>query len=52
MTPECYDIRMQYRRVRKGIGETATARSLLIRDAWDNNRYRRYPAKDPKDAKR
>ena len=51
MSPECYDTLMQYRGLREGIGETVTARSPLIRDAWDNHRYRKQVAKDPKDAK-
>ncbi len=48
VTPECYDSLMQYRRLREGIGEAITARSPVIRDAWDNHRYRKRAAKDPK----
>ena len=51
VTPECYDSLMRYRRLREGIGETVTARSPLIRDSWDNHRYRKRWAKDPKDAR-
>ena len=51
VSPECYDSLMQYRGLREGIGETITARSPLIRDAWDNHRYRKQVAKDPKAAK-
>ena len=51
VSPECYDSLMQYRGLREGIGEAITARSPLIRDAWDNHRYRKQVAKDPKDAK-
>ena len=51
VSPECYDTLMRYRRLREGIGETITARSPLIRDAWDNHRYRKRSAKDPKVAR-
>ena len=51
VSPECYDSLMRYRRLREGIGEAITARSPLIRDAWDNHRYRKQVAKDPKAAK-
>ena len=51
VTPECYDSLMQYRSMREGIGEAITARSPLIRDAWDNHRHRKQAAKDPKVAR-
>ena len=51
VTPECYDSLMQYRGMREGVGEAVTAGSPLIRDAWDNNRYRKKVAKDPKVAR-
>ena len=51
VSPECYDTLMRYRKLREGIGETMTARSPLIRDAWDNHRYRKRSAKDPKVAR-
>ena len=51
VSPECYDSLMRYRKLREGIGETITARSPLIRDAWDNHRYRKRSAKDPKVAR-
>ncbi len=51
VSPECYGTLMRYRRLREGIGETITARSPLIRDAWDNHRYRKRSAKDPKVAR-
>ena len=51
VTPECYGALMQYRRMREGIGEAVTARSPLIRDAWDNNKYRKRFAEDPKVAR-
>ena len=37
--------------VQKGAGEAVTARSPLIRDAWDNNKHRKNRAKDTKDAR-
>ena len=51
VSPECYNSLMRYRRLREGIGEAITARSPLIRDAWDNHRHRKRAAKDPKDAR-
>ena len=51
VSPECYDTLMRYRRLREGIGESITAGSPLIRDAWDNHRHRKRTAKDPKDAR-
>ena len=51
VTPECYDALVQYRRMRESIGEAITARSPLIRDAWDNHRYRKRIAKNPGDAR-
>ena len=51
VTPECYDSLMQYKSMREGIGEAITARSPLIRDAWDNHRHRKRAAKDPKVAR-
>ena len=48
VSPECYDSLMRYRRLREGIGEAVTARSPLIRDVWDNHKYRKRVAKDPK----
>ncbi len=51
VTPECYDSLMQYKSMREGIGEVITARSPLIRDAWDNHRHRKQAAKDPKVAR-
>ena len=47
VTPECYGALARYRRMREGIGERVTAESPLIRDAWDNNGYRKRIAKDP-----
>ena len=37
--------------VQEGAGEAVTARSPLIRDAWDNNKHRKNRAKDTKDAR-
>ena len=51
VSPECYDSLMAYRGMREGVGEAVTAGSPLIRDAWDNHRYRKRIAKDPKVAR-
>jgi len=51
VTSECFGIIQQYINARKAIGEIITASSPLIRDAWDNNTYRKVRSKDPKDAK-
>ena len=48
ITPECYSVLVQYRTLRESIGEKITLRSPLIRDAWDNHRYRKIKNKDPK----
>ena len=48
VTSECFDAIQQYINARKTIGETITAHSPLIRDAWDNNTYRKVKSKDPK----
>ena len=48
VTSECFGIIQQYINARKAIGETITANSPLIRDAWDNNTYRKVKSKDPK----
>lgn len=48
VTSECFGIIQQYINARKAIGEIITANSPLIRDAWDNNTYRKVKSKDPK----
>lgn len=48
VTSECFEIIQQYINARKAIGEIITANSPLIRDAWDNNTYRKVKSKDPK----
>lgn len=51
VTSECYGMIQQYITARKTIGEIITIHSPLIRDAWDNNTYRKVKSKDPKTAK-
>jgi len=48
VTPECYEAVLEYRRRREAIGESVGPDSPLIRDAWDNNRYRRNRKEDPR----
>ena len=47
VTAECYGVIQQYISTRKAIGENITENSPLIRDAWDNNSYRKVRAKNP-----
>ncbi|MGH2612768.1 MAG: hypothetical protein ACRDFB_06925 [Rhabdochlamydiaceae bacterium] len=42
ITLECYSVLLQYKRLRESAGETVVSSSPLIRDAWDNNRYRKH----------
>ena len=51
VTPECYSVLLQYKSLREAIGEKVTSSSPLIRDSWDNHRYRKNKTKDPKIAK-
>ncbi len=51
MTPECYHALAEYRKRREAIGELVTPTSPLIRDVWDNNKYRASRKQDPKVAK-
>lgn len=51
ITPECYSILEQYKRSRESSGEKINSQSPLIRDSWDNNKYRKDTRKDPKIAK-
>jgi len=51
VTPECYSTLLQYNNLRESIGEKITSNSPLIRDAWDNHRYRKKQSKNPKIAK-
>jgi integrase len=48
ITPECYEAILEYRRRREAIGESVGPDSPLIRDAWDNNRYRQNRKEDPR----
>ncbi|MDE1767322.1 MAG: hypothetical protein KGI27_13775 [Thaumarchaeota archaeon] len=47
VTPECYNALLQYRKLRESAGERITPSSPLIRDTWDNNRYRKQRLQDP-----
>ena len=51
VTSECYGVIQQYISARKAIGENITESSPLIRDAWDNNTYRKIRTKNPNMAK-
>ena len=51
VTPECYFTLEQYKKSRESIGEKITLRSPLIRDSWDNHKYRKDKRKEPKIAK-
>ncbi len=51
VTSECHGVIQQYINARKAAGEDITASSPLIRDAWDNNTYRKSRPKDPRIAK-
>ena len=51
VTPECYFTLEQYKKSRESIGERITLRSPLIRDSWDNHKYRKDKRKEPKMAK-
>ncbi|MDH5417319.1 MAG: site-specific integrase [Nitrosopumilus sp.] len=51
VTPECYDALEQYKRSRELIGERVTSKSPLIRDSWDNHKYRKDKRKEPALAK-
>lgn len=42
LTLECHNALLQYKRLRESIGETIIQSSPLIRDTWDNNRYRKH----------
>ena len=47
VTAECYNALLQYRKLRESVGENITSSSPVIRDAWDNNRYRKQRYNDP-----
>ena len=47
VTPECNDTLEQYKRSRELIGERVTSKSPLIRDSWDNHKYRKNKRKEP-----
>ena len=51
VTSECYGIIQEYVAARRAAGENVTGKSPLIRDAWDNNSYRKVRSKDPSVAK-
>ena len=51
VTPECYDVLLQYKNLRESTGEKVKPNSPLIRDSWDNHRYRKNQTKNPKIAK-
>jgi len=51
VTPECYHSLEQYKRSRELIGEKITPRSPLVRDSWDNHKYRKDKRKEPKIAR-
>ena len=51
VTPECYHTLEQYKRSRELIGERVTSKSPLIRDSWDNHKYRKDKRKEPRMAK-
>ena len=51
VTPECYSALEQYKKSRESIGEKITPKSPLIRDSWDNHKYRKDKRKEPKTAK-
>lgn len=51
VTPECYPALLQYKNLRKSIGEKITSNSPIIRDSWDNHRYRKNQTKNSKIAK-
>ena len=47
VTSECYGVIREYVAARRAAGENLTGKSPLIRDAWDNNAYRKTRSKDP-----
>ena len=47
VTSECYGVIQEYVAARRAAGENVTGKSPLIRDAWDNNAYRKTRSKDP-----
>ena len=47
VTPECHNALEQYKRSRELIGEKITLKSPLIRDSWDNHKYRKDKRKEP-----
>ena len=51
ITPECYCTLEQYKRSRELVGERITLRSPLVRDSWDNHKYRKDKRKKPKMAR-
>jgi len=51
VTPECYHSLEQYKRSRESIGEKITPKTSLIRDSWDNHKYRKDKRKEPKIAR-
>jgi integrase len=51
ITPECYRALLDYRRRREAIGEKVVPTSPLIRDMWDDERYRPHKNEDPKVAR-
>ena len=51
VTPECYHALEQYKKSRELIGEKVTSKSPLIRDSWDNHKYRKDKRKEPRMAK-
>jgi integrase len=51
ITPECYRALLDYRRRREAIVEKVVPTSPLIRDMWDDERYRPHKNEDPKVAR-
>lgn len=51
ITPECYKALLEYRKRREVIGEKVGPTSPLIRDMWDNERYRPHKSEDPRIAR-
>ena len=47
VSPECYGELQVYRQVREEAGEMVTDSSPLIRDSWDDNKYRKDTRKNP-----
>ena len=51
VSPECYSMLLQYRNLRESVGEKINLKSPLIRNSWDNHRYRKNQSKNPGDAR-